>query len=134
VLTGTALDWSACTVTPFATGNAWSHDDAQADALDTTAACAMRLSVWGGVTCSGLGCGLAPGLGNQRNTWDQLLNGFTFSGNDYATATFTMPEVQIPESTSESQTRTWMTITSATPEHVECGTVTELTCDEEAAP
>jgi CUB/sushi domain-containing protein len=134
VLAGTTLDWSACTVIPFASGNAWSHDDAQAEAGDTTTACAMRMSVWGSVTCDGWACGFVPGRGNQRATWDQLLLNFTFSGTDYRTATFTMPEVQAPESTSETETRVWVAITLATPEHVECGTASELTCDEEAAP
>jgi hypothetical protein len=131
-LSGTNLDWSACDVVPPASGNWWSHDDAQAGAGDTTTACAMRMSVWGNVTCSGWFCGFVPNLGNQLNTWDQLLNSFVFSGTDYSTATFSMSEVQVPESTSESDTRTWVTIDSATPIHVECGAISQLTCDEVA--
>ena len=74
-----------------------------------------------------------PNLGNQRATWDQFLKTFTFAqATDYLTATFSMPEVQVPESTSETQTRTWVTITSATPIHYECGPPASLTCDEQA--
>jgi len=131
-LSGTTLDWSACTVVPPSSGLDWSHDDAQAGAGDTTTSCAMRMSVWGHVGCSGWACGFVPSTGNQRNTWDQLLNQFAFSGTAYRTATFSMPEVQIPESTSETETRTWITIDLATPIHVECGAAATLTCDEQA--
>ena len=129
-LSGTSLDWSLCDVIPPGSGTWWSHDDAQAGAGDTTTACAMRMSVWGNVSCSGWFCGLVPNLGNQLATWDQLLNNFVFSGSDYTTATFSMSEVQIPESTSEDNTRTWVTFNSATPIHVECGAEAQLTCDE----
>lgn len=131
VLAGTTLDWSACDVVPPATGNNWSHALAQAGPGDETTACAMRMSVWGHVGCTGWACGFVSNLGNQRNTWDQLLLSFTFSGTNYRTATFSMPEVQLPESTSDTSTRTWLSILSATPVHVECGAVSTLTCDEQ---
>jgi len=130
-LAGTSLAWGTCTAQPPASGNGWSFDNAVAAAGDT--GCATRMSVWGHVSCSGFLCGFVPNLGNQRATWDQFLNGFAFSqSTDLLTATFTMPEVQVPESTSESQTRTWVTITGATPIHHECGPLAALTCDEEA--
>jgi hypothetical protein len=131
-LAGTILDWSACDVVPPDSGTWWSHDDAQAEGGDTTTACAMRMSVWGNVICDGWACFMVPDLGNQLNTWDQLLNNFEFSSTDYETATFTMPEVQVPESTNENNTRTWVTIDSATPIHIECGAQDNLTCDETA--
>ena len=43
-----------------------------------------------------------------------------------------MSEVQLPESTSETGTRTWLTILDASPVHVECGDVATITCDEVA--
>lgn len=129
-LSGTTLDWSECDVVPPETGNDWSHEDAQAEPGDTTTACAMRMSVWGHVSCSGLGCGLVPELGNQLETWDQFLNNFTFSSTDYTDATFSMDEVQVPESTNANNTRTWVTIDLAEPIFMECGVVTQLTCDQ----
>jgi hypothetical protein len=63
-------------------------------------------------------------------TWDQVLNSFAFSGSNYATAGITMPSVEVPESTSNSDTRTFVTITSGTVLHVECGQAAALTCNE----
>jgi hypothetical protein len=134
-LSGTTLDWSACDILPPPPTEVWwSHDDAQAGPGDVTTACANRMSVWGAVTCSGMFCFFVPpeALGNQLATWEQVLNNFVFSSTDYTTATFSMPEVQVPESTSETDTNTWLTILGATPIHIECGDVSTMTCDEVA--
>jgi hypothetical protein len=122
---GTVLNWAECSVVPPASGLGWSPDNAQAP---NDPGCFNRMSVWGAVTCSGIGC-FAVTTGEQRATWDQFFDSFTFSGSDLRTATFSTPEVQIPESTSETSTRTYIKIKSATPIHVECGEVAELTCD-----
>jgi hypothetical protein len=130
-LTNTTLTWGTCSAQPTAGDMGWSADNAVAGAGDT--GCALRMSVWGHVGCSGLGCFAVPGRGNQRATWDQFLNSFAFSqSTDLTTATFTMAEVQIPEGTNEGNTRTWVAITSATPIHHQCGPVTAMTCDDEA--
>ncbi len=67
-----------------------------------------------------------------------LLSSFAFTpigpSLDLRTDGFSMAEVQTPESTSETQTRTWITIDSATPFHVECGLETTMTCNETCDP
>ncbi len=127
-VSSTSLSWDTCDVVP--TGDvSWSHDDAQD--TGTVTGCAQRMSGWGAVSCSGGFCGFVPGTGNQRTTWTQWMPTFTFSGTDYRTATFTSPSFDVPEGTSESNTRTRMQITSATPVHVECGVVSALTCNEQ---
>jgi len=85
------------------------------------------MSVWGNVTCASGFCNLVPGTGNQRQTWDQKLNTFTFSGTNYATATFTMAEVQAPNLTD---VKTFLALTATGVLKVECDSAAPLTCDE----
>ncbi|MCA9578773.1 MAG: hypothetical protein KC668_25260, partial [Myxococcales bacterium] len=127
---GNTLSWSTCDVVN-GNDNRWPHSDAQGNGTNE-AGCAKRMSVWGAVTCSGgaLVCGFVPGLGNQRATWEQVLNNFTFSSSNYTTASFTMPSVEVPESTNNDNTRTYIAITSATVLSYECGQTAALTCNE----
>lgn len=127
-LAGTTLTWAACGVTPTGT-TSFTVARAQAPA-GMAAGCLRRMSVWGNIRCSAGGCGLVPAgsLGDQRATWDQPLRGFAFNGSNFATASFTMPEVQIPNDVS---TTTWIAITSATPQRLECGTDASITCNEQ---
>ena len=128
-VSGTSLTWQTCDVIPNGT-NGWNHASAQGNGVNEEG-CFTRMSVWGAVECSGFACGFVPGLGNQRNTWEQLMSNATFSGTNYRTASFSLPEVEIPESTSNTETRTFLTISSATPVHVECGLETAMTCNED---
>lgn len=125
VLAGTTLDWDTCAVTPTGTPT-FKTDVAQAN-VNMDDGCLRRLSSSGNTRCIEGSCGLVPSVsvGDQRSTWDQPLPNFVFSGTNYATATFTMPEVQLANDTG---TTTWLTITSATPSHTECADVP--TCDE----
>lgn len=128
VLTGTTLDWDTCSVTPppVAMATSFRSDVAQAN-VDTDDGCLRRTTSSGNARCVSGSCGLVPSVsvGDLRNTWDQPLNNFVFSGEDYTTATFTMAEIQIPNDTGTS---TWLTITSAVPGHIECGDAPS--CDE----
>jgi hypothetical protein len=121
-LAGTSLTWGACSAIPDNT-TSWTFAKAQSG----DPGCLHRMSVWGNVTCTSGFCNLVPGTGNQHQTWDQKLNTFTFSGTNYATATFTMAEVQAPNLTS---VKTFLAITATSVLKVECDTAAPLSCDE----
>lgn len=124
-VTGTTLDWAACGVTP--TGNTMFRNDAAQAPVSNDSGCLRRTSNTGNARCIAGSCGLVPNVtvGDLRGTWDQPLNDFVFSSTDYASATFSMEEIQIPNDTG---TTTWLTIDTATPIFTECSTTP--TCDE----
>jgi hypothetical protein len=121
-LTGTTLSWGACSAVPDNT-TTWTF----AKAVSGDPGCLNRMSTWGNVTCTSGMCGLVSGTGNQRQTWDQKLNSFTFSGTNYATATFTMAEVQTPNVTG---VKTFSSYSATSVVKVECDNSAPLTCDE----
>ncbi len=121
-LTGTTLSWGACSAVPDNT-TSWTF----AKAVSNDPGCLHRMSTWGNVVCTSGMCGLVTGTGNQRQTWDQKLNSFVFSGTNYATATFTMAEVQTPNVTS---VKTFSSYSATSVLKVECDNTAALTCDE----
>ena len=64
-----------------------------------------------------------------RGDWNQQMGNLTFSNSSYATASFTMPEIQIPNCSGNSTT--WLSITSATVIGTQCGSTpgTDLVCN-----
>ena len=122
-LTGTTLAWGSCSAVPDGT-TSWTFTKAQS----SDPGCLHRMSSFGNVSCTSGLCGMVGGLGNQRETWDQMLSSFQFSGSNLATATFTMAEVQTPNTTN---VRTYVAITATSVVKVECDTAGPLTCDEQ---
>jgi len=122
-LSGTTLTWAACSAIPDNT-TTWTFAKAQSN----DPGCMHRMSTYGHVKCTAGFCNLVTGTGNQRQTWDQKLNAFTFSGTNYATATFTMAEVQSPNLTS---VKTFLSFAAQSVIKVECDTAAPLTCDEQ---
>jgi len=123
-LTGTTLTWETCGANPDN-----SIDWTFAKAVSGDPGCLHRMSVWGNVNCSAGLCNLVPGTGNQRQTWDQKLKSFVFSGTNLATATFTMEEVQTPNVTS---VKTFIGLKATSVVKVECDTTgNPLVCDEQ---
>jgi hypothetical protein len=122
-LSGTTLTWSACSAVPTGAAS-WTFSNA----VSGDAGCLHRMSVWGNVNCTAGFCSFVSGLGNQRETWDQMLQPFTFSGTNLATATFTMAEVQTPNSTNVN---TYIAFAATSVVKVECDTTSPITCDEQ---
>jgi hypothetical protein len=123
-LTGTTLAWDTCGATPSGQVT-WTFASAQS----SDPGCLHRMSVWGNVNCSAGLCNLVPGTGNQRQTWDQKLNAFSFSSANLATATFTMAEIQTPNATG---VKTYIALTATSVIKVECDTTVDpLSCDEQ---
>ncbi len=125
-LAGTALGWGACTPVPTMM-NSWNYTNARAAA---GVGCAVGYNAWGNVRCNS-GCAFVPaaGLGDSYQTWNQALGAVTFSGTNYATATFTMAPMQIPNGTGQSTTL--LSITSSTVITTQCGSTpgTDLVCN-----
>jgi hypothetical protein len=75
--------------------------------------------------------GLVPasGKGDAYQVYNQQLSTITFSSTNYATATWSMANYQIPNGTEQSNT--WVTITNATPVATDCGSTpgTDLVCN-----
>jgi hypothetical protein len=122
-LSGTKLTWGKCSAVPDGT-TSWTFTKAQSN----DPGCLHRMSSWGNVNCTSGFCGMVTGLGNQRETWDQLLNAFQFTGTNLATATFSMAEVQTPNTTS---VKTYVTIKATSVVKVECDTAGPVACDEQ---
>jgi hypothetical protein len=126
-LAGTTLTWGACT--PVPTGmTSWNYAAASAA---TGAGCATGFNQWGNVQCAGALCGALPAgqLGDAFQTWNQMLGTATFSSTNYKTATFTMPPVQIPNATGNTETQ--LAITKSTVVTTQCGSTpgTDLVCN-----
>jgi hypothetical protein len=139
VVAGTTLTWNACDLMPPippstdpSSAPVWTQDDSQVPSalLSTNPGCIEAVSVFGNVTCTGPFCGFAPmdTLGIQNGTWDQKWNDFTFSSTDYATATIGTAETTIP---SPPGTYTSLTLVTAVPFAIQCGTAASLRCDVE---
>ncbi len=123
-LSGTTLTWGACTPAWSGT-NSWNYVSAR---TVSGAGCASGYVQYGNNTTSS---GLIPasGKGDAYQVYNQQLASITFSGTSYATATWTMARIQIPNGTGQSNT--WLTITSATPIGTDCGTTpaVDLVCN-----
>ncbi len=146
-VTGTTATWDVCDVADYPGAHTststtpnndrmnWTSTDAQVsgDALDSPG-CGHNISSIGNVTCSGTFCGLVPAgtLGVQNNTWDQVLPDFTFSGTTYQSARVTIPEFIIPDEMDDVYSGVHVNVGdgSAVASHMECGTLAEITCDE----
>jgi len=102
-----SLAWGTCT--PCRRGRErLAPDNAVAAAGDTAAA--MRMSVWGHVSCTVSVLRLRPNLGNQRAT-GSVLNSFVFSeSTDYLTAPSACPSPGAGEHQREPDPH-WVTIT-----------------------
>jgi hypothetical protein len=125
-IAGTTLTWGACAPAPTMM-NSWSFARARAV---SGAGCATGYTGWGTINCTA-GCTFVPaaGVGDSYQTWNQALRAFTFSGTNYATATFTMVGMQIPNGTGQSTTL--LTITGSTVLATRCGSTpgTDLVCN-----
>jgi hypothetical protein len=124
-LSGTTLSWGACA--PAWTGqNNWSYASSARSA--TGAGCATGYVQYGNNTTSS---SLVPasGKGDAYQVYNQQLANITFSSTNYATATWSMAQIQIPNGTGASNT--WLTITNATPIGTDCGSTvgTDLVCN-----
>jgi hypothetical protein len=127
-LSGTTLAWGSCA--PATSGKtSWNYVSARAV---SGAGCAVSWNAWGHAgPCSGAFCGSVPGcsLKDAYQTWNQQLASLTFSGVNPTTATFTMPEIQVPNCSGASTT--WLRITASTVVQTQCGSTpgTDLVCD-----
>jgi len=124
-LSGTTLTWGSCT--PAWTGaNSWSYASSARSA--TGPGCATGYVQFGNNTTSSI---LVPqsGKGDLYQVYNQQLASITFSSTDYATATWRMADIQIPNGTGQSNT--WLTITNASPIGTDCGTTAgvDLVCN-----
>jgi hypothetical protein len=68
----------------------------------------------------------------QNNTWDQVLPACTFDSTTYESARVTIPEFIVPDEMSDVYSGVHVNAGSgsAVASHMECGTLAELTCDE----
>ncbi len=146
-VSGTTVTWDTCDVpdypgastststTPSNAQMNWTTAKAQVngDPADSPG-CGHNMSSIGNVTCTGTFCGAVPAdtLGVQNNTWDQVLPSFTFSSTAYESARVTIPEFIIPDKMSDVYSGINVNVGngSAVASHMECGTLAELTCDE----
>jgi hypothetical protein len=114
---------------PSAAQLEWTEPLSQVDTAANTS-CLANMSTYGNVTCTGF-CNFVPAgvIGVQSMTWDQMLGDFTFSTTSYATATVTIPEFIVPDNVSDLYSGHAIPI-SQPGSHIECGTLAELTCDE----
>ncbi len=128
-LAGTTLTWGACTPVPNGM-TSWSYTNGRA-AMGV--GCATGFNQWGNIACTGSGliCGQVPAaeLGDSFQTWNQMLGTATFSSTNYKTATFTMPAIQIPNASGDTETQ--IAITKSTVVTTVCGSTpgTDLVCN-----
>jgi hypothetical protein len=132
VVSGSTLTWGTCGIASPALGTkAWLTASSQVDTTSNSG-CLGNLSRLGGSSCSGNGCGFELagvwGWGSQNATWDQKLPSFSFAGANYATTTLSFPEFIEPDTGSGFYNG--VSLTGAVASHVECGTLSQLTCDE----
>jgi hypothetical protein len=139
-VSGTTLTWGQCSIpTPAGTtgtpsGNQLTWTPSLSVAGTGDVGCISNMSVWGGVRCTsgGLtGCGPTDGLTltPSNSVWDQELPNVTFSSATYATANVSVPEFIIPD--TDTATYTGASFTGATVLAVECGTLAQLSCNEQ---
>ncbi len=127
-VSGNTLTWGSCNPAPSG-GTGWNYTNAQGA---SGAGCAVNWNSWGHAgPCSGWSCGLVDSCtqGDGYQYWNQKLGNLTFSSTDYATATITMPEIQLPNCSGNSTT--WLRITSSTVIGTQCGSApgTDLVCN-----
>jgi hypothetical protein len=124
-LSGTTMSWGAC-APAWTSANSWSYASSARSA--TGAGCGTGYVQFGNNTTSS---SLVPasGKGDAYQVYNQQLAPITFSGTNYATATWSMAKIQIPNGTGQSNT--WLTITSATPIGTDCGSTVgvDLVCN-----
>jgi len=123
-LSNTTLTWGACSpATTAATG--WNYVMAR---TATGAGCASPYVQYGNTASSSIFVP-ASGKGDAYQVYNQQLSNVTFSSTNYASATWSMGQIQIPNGTGQSVT--WLTITNATPIGTDCGTTpgTDLICN-----
>lgn len=145
-ITGTTITWDACNIpnypgaspstssTPNNEQMNWTTNKAQisGDVTDNPG-CGHNMSSIGNVTCTGSFCNFVPPdtLGVQNNTWDQVLPSFIFSSTEYESARLTIPEFIIPDKMADVYSGVHVSVDEgAIPVHLECGTLAEITCDE----
>jgi hypothetical protein len=124
-LSGTTLTWGSCTPAFPTNDTRWTYVNARAA---SGAGCATGYVQYGNNTTDSSFVP-ASGKGDAYQVYNQQLANITFSGSNFATATWTMANYQIPNGTSQSNT--WVTITSATPVATDCGSTpgTDLVCN-----
>ena len=135
---GTTLTWDTCSInapagntgTPNATQLNFTTD--MSIAAPTDKGCITNMTAFGGVECVGggfAGCGAAGTLTTTPTSsiWDEKLPSVTLSSTTYATATLTIPEFIIPE--SSATTYLGARVTGAVVSTVQCGTAAALTCN-----
>jgi hypothetical protein len=128
-MSGTTLTWGACAPAPSGM-TSWNYANGQAA---TGPGCATGFTQWGNIQCAGnaLICTNFPAaeLGDSFQTWNQALGTATFSSTNYKTATFTMPPVQIPNASGDTETT--IAITKSTVVTTQCGSTpgTDLVCN-----
>ena len=136
---GTTLTWDTCSInapagttgTPNATQLNFTTD--MSIAAPTDKGCITNMSAYGGVECVGggfAGCGAAGTLTTTptSSVWDEKLPSVTLSSTTYSTATLTIPEFIIPE--SSATTYLGARVTNAVVSKIECGAIPALTCNE----
>jgi hypothetical protein len=123
-LSGTTLTWGPC-APGWSGDNDWDYASARGV---RGAGCATGYVQYGNNTSSSR---LVPsaGKGDLYQTYNQQLAKVSFSGTNYLTATWTMKAIQLPTGTDKSNT--WLTITSARPIAVDCGSTVgvDLVCN-----
>jgi hypothetical protein len=128
---GTTLTWGACAPAPNGM-TSWNYANGEAA---MGAGCAMGFNQWGNVQCKNtagnLICGAVPAaeLGDSFQTWNQALGTATFTSANYKIATFTMPAIQIPNATNDTETT--IAITKSSVVTTVCGSTpgTDLVCN-----
>lgn len=142
-VSGTSITWDTCSIpapagttgTPNSTQLNWTPAQSVAMPAPADPGCVRDMVAWGGISClgaSGLAsCGSAGALTTSptSSVWDQKLPTITLSGTNYATANGTIPEFIIPE--TDANTYTGARVNNAPVVRVECGTLAELTCDDQ---
>jgi hypothetical protein len=137
---GTTLTWDACPIAPpppcigvnCAPSNAqlnWTGAMSQ-DTMNSPG-CVTNVNVWGGVWCQSGLCASVPGTdAPQNDTWDQKMPNLTFSSSNYAAAgtTVSITESIVPEPYNNVYTAIEGKMTYVS---MECGTVQQLTCNEQ---
>ncbi|MCC6524965.1 MAG: calcium-binding EGF-like domain-containing protein [Polyangiaceae bacterium] len=141
-LNGTTLTWGTCGLTPpgpcLGVGctptNAQLNWTGASSQIDTSVnpGCVANVSSWGGVWCTSGVCNAVPGTNAPSNdTWDHEFPSLTFSSTAYATAgtTVTLTESVVPDGYADVYSGT--EVVTASYAAMECGTLPQLTCDEQ---
>ena len=135
---GTTLTWDTCSinapagVTGTPSGAAMTFTTDLSVAAPTDTGCVRNMTAYGGVECTNggiAGCAAAGSLTTTptSSVWDEKLPTVTLSSTTYASATITIPEFIIPE--SSATTYLGARLTNGVVGSVQCGTAAALTCN-----